>query len=202
MRVLLDESPCEMDARYVGEAIGAAATIAEGRGRMIIDVEVDGRPWSEAQLANLRGDRTEAAEIRLTTADPLALADQVLVDAADALDSADALQREAADLLEGGSRAEAMGRLSAALEAWSSVQRAVSLSAAVLDIDLDDLTVAESSTEQIVATLHLRLTAIRTALESADPVGLADGLRYELPEVVQQWRDLIESMRRALKGAP
>ena len=35
----------------------------------------------------------------------------------------------------------------------------------------------------------------RSALQANDPVGLSDTLLYEMPEVVDEWRRLLEQLR-------
>ena len=43
MRVLLDNDPCPISPASIGEALLAASDIAEGQGRLVIEVLVDGK---------------------------------------------------------------------------------------------------------------------------------------------------------------
>ena len=52
MQVLLDDIPTDIAAQTVGEAIDAAADLADGRGRLIVDVSVDGTHWTQSELAS------------------------------------------------------------------------------------------------------------------------------------------------------
>ncbi len=51
MQILIDDLPCDLDANTVGEAIEGAADLARDRGRLIVDVTVDGARWTQADLA-------------------------------------------------------------------------------------------------------------------------------------------------------
>ena len=200
MRVLLDETPCEIDATYVGEAIAAAAELAEGRGRIIVDVQVDGQSWGDAQLSDLARDRTEADDVQLTTADPRALVSQTLGDASEVLAGADQLQREAAELIEANAIPEAMEKLREALGTWDSVVLAITMGGQMLNLDLEAVEVDGVPTHLVIAGLKDRLRMVRSALQSHDPIGLSDTLLYELPEIIQSWRDLLEQLQRTVQG--
>jgi hypothetical protein len=202
MRVLLDDSACPVQARYAGAAVAAACAVAEEHGRLVVEVHVDGEPWCDERLDDLEGDRTEASEVRLVTAEPRALITQTLDDASGALQAADALQREAAELLESRRAAVAMQKLGEAIAIWSSVQQAVALCGRVIALDLDRVTVDGVPAEELVRSLTQRLASLRGALEVGDHVGLSDTLRYELPPVVQEWRDLLAELIRLVNREP
>ena len=65
MRVLIDNSPCAVDADSVGEAVAAAASVAEKSGRMIVEVIVDGDHWTEAQITSASCASQSAEEVVL-----------------------------------------------------------------------------------------------------------------------------------------
>ena len=92
MQILLDDIPCNVEARTVGEAIEGGADLARDRGRLIVDVTVDGSQLSEADLASPAQQTRTAQVVRLVTADPVELVRQTLDDAREALAEADELQ--------------------------------------------------------------------------------------------------------------
>ncbi|MHC4948098.1 MAG: hypothetical protein ACYTG1_07535 [Planctomycetota bacterium] len=195
MRVLLDETPCDIEARTVGEAIAAGAALAEGHGRLIIEIVVDGAPWTDERLHQPGGVSAAADEVRLVSADRAALVRTTLGEATDALEEADRLQQEAAALLQGDRASEAMPLVAEALSIWSSVREALELTAEAVGLRLDLVVVDGTPAAAIVSGLGDRLRSLRAALQHGDPVALADTLLYELPGDIAAWRGLLDELR-------
>jgi hypothetical protein len=195
MRVLLDERPCDTDPASIGEAIADAASVAEAQGRIVIEVLVDGVAWTEHELDSsvLRAGRAE--EIRLTTANLSALVLETLDEAADSLVEADRLQREAAVMIQSGRQAEAMDQLGAALDIWLGAHDTVVKCAQAATVDLESIVVGTRTLPEHVQTLQRHLQTLHGALASGDPVGVADTLLYDLPEVVADWREVLATLR-------
>lgn len=194
MRVLLDHAVCDMKVDSVEEAIAAAADLAHESGRMIVEVVIDGRSWTQADLADVR-DLSPCEELHLTTADPVKLVAQTFAEAGEALREAERLQQAAAELIQADQMSSAMEKLSEALSIWSSVQQAVSMGADVAGLELD-VEISAAGLDGVIDRLNTHLKTIRESLESRDPVGLADALLFELPEMNVQWRGLLESLGR------
>ena len=195
MRVLLDDEPCDMTARSIGEAIEAAAALAESRGRVIVDVYVDGSRWTSDQLVAPRESDSLAAEVNIVSADPAALVEYTFSQATEALGDADRLQREAAELIQADDSRQAMNRLGEAITIWLSVQQAVSDGSQIIGLDLDPIVVDGVPVPQTIQRLHEQLQSLRGALAAADSISLSDTLLYELPAVVDEWRAMIEHLR-------
>ena len=136
MRVLIDDHESGIEANTVAEAISAGASIAEDRGRLIVEVVVDGTRLSEQQLDAPQCLELAADEVVLASADRREVICQVFHDAAMALDQVDDLQREAAELIQQDEAGPAMERLAEALTIWSSVQQAVELGTRTAPVDL------------------------------------------------------------------
>ena len=197
MRVLLDEQLCNVSADSVDQAIASAAALAQEKGRIIVEVMVDGRQWSHTtpeSSASAQGSTSPAGEVRLTSADPAQLMNEVYADAASALSEADQLQRQAAELLQTGSTIDAMQKLNDAVSIWMSVQRAVSMGTQLQSsLNRTDIeTVSQPTLAAAVDHLNGKLGEIRSALQRGDTVALADTLLYDLPNVVEQWRQLLK----------
>jgi hypothetical protein len=197
MKVLLDDMPCEVNAKTVGEALDAAAALAERDGRLIVDVSVDGMQWTQSDLS--RPDRTAAgAEIvRFTSAAPRELVRQTFADAADALLEADDLQRETARLLQADRRVISLDKLNEAISIWLQVQEAIVKGSQLAGLNLDDVALPKPIGESI-GTLNERLRAVHSALAAQDVTSLADTLLYEFPEVVEEWRSILAELQRLL----
>jgi hypothetical protein len=70
------------------------------------------------------------------------------------------------------------------------------LGAEVLALNLEKTVIDSTPVPQIIEELNERLRAVQVALEVKDPIGLADTLLYEFPDVVEQWRRLLQDMHR------
>ncbi len=194
MRVLLDDQPCDTEATTIGEAIAGAAAMARERGRVVVEVCIDGAPWTARELDSPDLSRRTADEISLVSTDLRELVAKTLTDAAGALTEADALQRAAAKGIQANEHAPAMEKLGEALSIWSSVRESVVKACEATRIDLEALRIADESVQTSVDLLHDRLRTVRAALEADDPVALSDTLLYELPEAVVAWREMIHGL--------
>ncbi len=198
MRIMLDDMPCDVTATTVGEAIDAAAALAEDRGRLIVDVAVDGRRWTETELASPDRHADIAEVVRLTSARPAELVRQTFTDAAEALLDADGLQREAAELLQSDERTVSLDKLNDAISIWLSVREAIVKGTQLVGLDLDEVTVGDVPIGDTIRRLNERLEVIRSTLGQGDEIGLADTLLYEFPSVVEEWRGVLAELQRRL----
>ena len=194
MQILIDEVPCNVDAGTVGEAIESASDLARDRGRLIVDVSVDGSRLTEADLESSRRHGETARIIRFTSADPVEIVTHTFQDAEEALADADVLQREAAELLQSDMHTVSMDKLNEAVSIWLSVQEAILKGAQVVGLDLDTVHVDGASVQELIARLNERLTAVRRSLQDRDVIALADTLLYEFPQIVEQWRGLLRDL--------
>ncbi len=195
MQILIDEVPCNVDAGTVGEAIESASELARNRGRLIVDVTVDGRRLTEADLASSRRHDEAAEIIRFTSADPVEIVTHAFEDAQDALTEADELQREAAELLQSDQHTVSMDKLNEAVSIWLSVQEAIVKGAQVVGLDLDTVHVDGTPFQEVIHRLNGCLKIIRRGLQDRDEIALADTLLYEFPQIVEQWRGLLRELR-------
>ena len=202
MRVLLDDQPCDVRADSVGQTIAAAASLAEARGRMIVEVNVHARSWTGSEVGEPGSSimRSTTGEVRLTSVQPADLVRTIFHDAAQALAEADSLQQSAAQLLQAGQTTAAMSKLSDAVGIWSAVQQALIMGAQAAGMDLEALLAADDR-RRAVASLNTHLKTIRAALETGDPVGLSDTLLYDLPDVVTHWRSLLHDLGQRIARA-
>ena len=198
MQILLDDMPCNVEARTVGEAIEGGADLARDRGRLIVDVTVDGSHLSEADLASPAQQTRTAQVVRLVTADPVDLVRQTLNDAREALTEADELQREAAELLQSDEHTVSMDKLTEAISIWLCVQEAVIKGAQLMGLDLDAEGSGDQELPDAIRRLRERLDTVHRALQSRDEIGLADTLLYEFPQVIEQWQRVLAELQGRL----
>lgn len=208
MRVLLDNRACpltDVAADSIGAAVAQAADLAERAGRRVIDVEVDGEPWSDADLASAERLRGTAEEIRLTSVRPVDLLRDTFRHAAEALVEAETCQREAAKLLQGDRTQAGLDELGAALSVWMNIQQAVRDGLAFGGVELDSVERTCPGFNASLTELNLRLTALRDAMRLGDAVALCDCLLYEFPATTRRWAEVLTELARqseALLAAP
>ena len=201
MRIWLDEDPCEVDARTVGQAIDAAAAIADGKGRLIVEVVVDDTPWSAGDL-DIEGRLDQVAkEVRMMSADPGTLVIEAFRDTAAVLTEADSLQQEAARQIQADHRTEAMESLARAVDIWMTLQETVLKGAEAVGLNLDEVRVDDSLLSDSIARLNDWLLIIRNALSDGDQIALADTLAYEMPRVVKSWQSILEELITLVEGS-
>lgn len=195
MQVLLDSDPCEVKAQTVGQAISAAAALAQTRGRLIIDVIVDGLRLSEQQLESAEQNDATAETVEFITAEPKELVLQTFEDAAEALTDADTLQKEAAQLLQSDQSIVCMDKLAEALSIWLTVQQAIVKGSQVVELQLDNISVKKIPITESIARLNENLQLLRSALQQDDQVAVADALLYEFPDIIKEWRTILEYLQ-------
>ena len=121
MKVTLDEIEIEIETPTLAEGLKQAIAAAETKGRVVIEATLDGCPLTDEQLTDPPSDVTPDADLRLMSANPVALVRATLYEAADALDDSARLQAKASDLIERGESEDAMDILSEILSVWQAV---------------------------------------------------------------------------------
>jgi hypothetical protein len=139
--------------------------------------------------------------VRLVSADPGHLVRHAMLDASEALQQVETLQRHAAESIQAGQLAAAMTPLGEAMTLWQSVRQTVADGAALVGLDLSTLQVEGAPAAQVVGRLTDQLRSLKNALAANDHIGLSDALLYELPEVIDEWRGLLEQMHAAAGSA-
>jgi hypothetical protein len=87
-----------------------------------------------------------------------------------------------------------MDHIRHALAVWQQAQQALLQSAQLLDVPLDDLTVADRPMAELVDELGELLNQVREQLTAGDFLGLADTLAYPLTDALDTWAALIDAM--------
>jgi len=191
MAVYLDDQAAQIDGETLGAVLGAAQADLDARGRIVVEVRVDGESLTGSQLDERWEQAVADHEVKLYTADPASVAIEPLEQVRDRLGEAQTLQADAADLLQQDRGAEAFAKVAEAMSVWQQAQQAVSKSAQLLRLDLDNLTVEGRSVPELTDQTLAQLQELKGLLEGGDPVGLADALAYEWPEVTRRWEVLI-----------
>lgn len=196
MNVLLDDSPIDVEAPTLAAAMAAGVELAQGRGRAVIEVLVDGQAVRGDDLVDASTRPIPGARVELFTADPVELVSQSLRDASAALEASRAAHSEIAGRLQAGTdTAEALSDLSGTLSVWQGVQDVLARGYALLGMDPSGLDLSALGAGKDVGTLLTelgeRLREVRRSLEDHDLAALADTIGYELEPLAGVWASVL-----------
>lgn len=213
MNVILDGQPLEFSgAQTLAGAMRAAGEAAGARGRVIVEVYVDGEAAGDAVLE--RPPEVEVGgEVRMVSVEPRALVRVTLMDAADALEAARKSQRASAELIQKGSVEEALKPLAEAIRTWQTVRDALEKSAGILGITIGELgprgamlpaaTIGGAGPspgfDAMITDLAVRLSEIKRSLAGQDWSALADVLEYEMGEQTDRWKSALATAAEGLR---
>lgn len=199
MHVFLDDRAIGGEAASLAEALRAGVAAAERVGRMIVEVQADGERVSDEVLGDPARHPASIGEIRLLSADPVAMVADALKEAGLLLVEAKGRQGDAATAFVTGDLGAGTEHLKAVVGAWQSVQDAVSKSAAVLGIDLGTLEFQGGDGEMHpardeIAGLAALLNDLLGAVSRQDWSASADVLDYDLAGAADLWGAMIRRL--------
>ncbi|MEM6458961.1 MAG: hypothetical protein AAF710_06175 [Planctomycetota bacterium] len=194
MQVILDELPVTLTGPSLGALLEEARDRLADGGRVVVEVAVDGAKLDEDAIDRRRAEDVAAYEVRLTSADPKALAVETLRQVDERLTDAETAQREAADLLQSDEPQPALKKVGESIEAWLQVQQAVLHSATLLGLNLDAIDIDGEPAHALTEQALDRLNDVKDHLQAGDTVALADSLAHEWPATTAKWHRLIERL--------
>ena len=200
MEISIDGSTVDLDVRDLDGALEAANRHLSTTGRIVVEVEADGRVLMGDDLEAARTSGVLPAELVLQSADPRDLASEALEHVRVGLQEASRLQVEAAESLQRDDLPTAMERIRTVVDHWQNVQQVVMQVGSLIDGDIGTIRVGATSVEDAVTGLAERLRALRTLLGDRDTVGLADELMYIWPEVCTQWDAMLRAIIDVVNG--
>ncbi len=201
MKVYLDDEPMELDAPSLRTAFGSAVELANGRGRVIVDVLIDGTPIPGDLIADPSDEPMAGEELRFTSAEPRAMVRETLLDAVEALDQVIEHQREAADLVMAGKIDSVRASLEPVVGIWQAVVLAIQRGAELLDLELDALRVEGEPLSVRIAGLSERLGEVIRAVDRSDWSALADTLAYDMGDQAIAWQTMLQELAQSIYPA-
>lgn len=199
MPILLDDAPLDVTGHRLGDALQAAQAQCDAEGRMLVEVRLNGNVVTGDALDEHAEKSIDNADLRLYSADPIALSLSILNQIEHRLADAEAMQQEAAELLQRGESQAGLIKVGAAVEPWLQTQQAVLQSAALTGVTLDTLEVDGKPLQACITELVTRLKELRDLVNAKDTVALADVLQYEWPETTQRWRSLVGVLKDQIR---
>ena len=200
MAIYLDDEAMDLAGAGVGAVDDLRAVLVAARerlgdrGRVVVEVEVDGRRLGTDELERAEAVDVRGREVRLVSEDPRSLAVEALEGVRDRLHDAEAQQERAADLLQRGDSAGGLRAVGEAVHAWSQTQAAVLHASSLLGVDVDALDVKGARGAELRERLVEQLRELTRLIGAGDTVALADALAYEWPETTRRWDTLIEAL--------
>jgi hypothetical protein len=201
MRILLDETETSLKAQTVGDALRQAADLVGQRGRLIVEVEVDGIRWSEEDLATPETSERAAGELKLLTAHPAELLRETFTQASEAIVAVEEIQCEAAKRMQAGRTKEGLQALLEALAVWGAVQTGISRGLDIGVLSLDDLRARGLDVDGSMQALEAKLRDLRQAIVEQDYTALSDCLLYEFPAIAQRVAALLRALAREAEAS-
>jgi hypothetical protein len=197
MRAFVDQTDMG-EVATLGAGIEAARQRATDRGRVVVEVKLDGRALTDEELQQgLAGEGgVSGARLDCTTVAPAELVATSFAQASGALDEARALQADAAGALRAGDINTALANLGEVVGVWEAVKQTLDDGPGLLGRPLGELLPGASAQEEGVR-LAAALTALKTTLADQDWSTLADVLEVELDQQAERWVELLAQASRA-----
>lgn len=185
MQVYLDGQLIDDAGTTLGRAIDSAR--ARAAGRMIVQATADGTPVPACDLDEPPSRSPYAAAVEFASADPRALLNQTLNDAADLLAEVRDRQAAASALLQSGKVEEAVLAVGTVLECWSTVRDALTLVVRAAPAECYD-GVEREELSAAVESLARGLGEIKRSMSMEDWASLSDLLGWDMPECAERLR--------------
>ncbi|MFQ5590113.1 MAG: hypothetical protein ACE5HE_03020 [Phycisphaerae bacterium] len=161
-------------------------------GRIVVSLRCDGQSVPANGMAPALAKHSSTVDrLDVITGTRQALVVDAMNQAAAALENTEDQCRQVAELLVEGSTAEGIKILGQCLGVWQQVYSAVTQSLQMLELEPEELTVADEPLVDLICRPKDVLLQVKEALESQDHVLLADIMQYEFDSVIHQWRDVV-----------
>ncbi len=180
------------------KTIGQVLSHVHTRKRLVINMLIDGEEPNLDRMGDVKRSPLNGHTLFIETAEPRAMALEVLCEVEQQLDEADRLKGEAVDLLQRNAAVRAMERLSGCFSTWQNAQESLLKTAQLLRIDLKLVTVAGRSLAEVIGSFIGQLREVKQAMEDRDFVTLADVLTREMTETSHHWHEAIGALRGAI----
>ncbi len=202
-----------LDGRIIGEELAETATISSaieyarrslaGSGDIILGIACDGRDVGVDQIADVLPRAVQEFDrVEFTSGDASGAVIEALSETRLAILDTYATVQQAADDLSTGRIAAGMNGLVRCVNAWSQVHEAVVSGGQLLSLDFEQLVLNGRPLLDWLGDLNRKLRDIKSAVENQDHVLLADILRYEIDQTLQQWEDMLTALIELVRTGP
>ncbi len=180
------------------ETIGHVLSHVHTRNRLVVNLLIDGEEPDLDRMSDVKRVKLLGHTLFIETAEPRAMALEVLDEVEEQLAEADRLKGEAVDLLHRNAAVRAMERLSGCFSTWQHAQESILKTAQLLRIDLTHVTIDGRPLSDVMNDFAGQLREVKHAMEDRDFVTLADVLTYEMTQTSRHWHEAIDALRGAI----
>jgi len=200
MKATLDGQELVLARPSLAAALEAGASQARDRGRIVIEVMMNGQSLEGDALDNASDEPSADARVDMTTADPASLVRVTLFDAADAMEGSRDEHEACAEMIHRGDVAQAMGLLGQLLATWQAVREAIIQGGAAMGQPLDSFA-TQGALEARTEVLSRQLDALKQAVADDDLSTVADILEEDLSDEAGRWAKALRLIAEAMKDA-
>ena len=183
------------DAPDLDTALERARVHAESKGRLIIDILVDGEPATDALFDEDASTLPAINELRFTTANTNEMVHETLQTTIESIELLKADQAAGVQQLREGHITDSMESMRAIMEGWQAIRDIVDQIAQITNIDIFTLQEGDQTGAQLVESLSKALAEVRETLNTEDWSSLGDIIEYDLTELADQWSTLLLAMQ-------
>lgn len=203
----LDGKPLPIDG--IGDDATVCAVIERAKTTLkdtdgdsiLLEVICDGEAIDAARLASTMGEPlSNFSRVEFVSGSRRTVVVESLTASKRSIGDTFELVREAAEQLNAGSVAAGMQRLIDCVEIWSQAHEAMISSGHLLELDLEELVIADKHVFEWLREPATKLREIRDAIESRDHVMLVDILRYEMEDFLQGWEKMLDAYAEYVSG--
>jgi len=199
MAVTVDSEP--LKAEELGlYTLGQVLSHLKRANRLVVHVLIDGQEPNLDRLVEIRKSAVSNHTVFIETTEPKAMAIEILGEVEKQLGEADRLKSEATTLLQKNQNVKAMEKLSGCFVTWQNAQESLQGTAQLLNIDLNQILVADRKISEILSEVADQLKQIKSSLENRDFVTLSDLLIYETTETTSQWQQAVGAMQKLIQS--
>lgn len=165
--------------------------------RMVVGIRCDDNDVpGDAMVKTLGQPVASVRKLEVITSTRCDLVIAAMAQAAAALRETDAACKQVGTLLSEGKTTEGIRSLGECLAVWQQIHEAVTKSVAMLELDLESMSIREEPFLAVLGRPRDVLVQIKEALTAQDYVLLSDLLQYEFEELTDQWYAVIAAIRQ------
>src|SRR5688500_1981992 len=138
------------------------------RHRLVVNLLIDGEEPDLDRMSDVKRVLLNGHTLFIETAEPRAMALEVLAEVEEQLAEADRLKGEAVDLLQRNAAVRAMERLSGCFSTWQHAQESVLKTAQLLRLDLAGITIEGRRLVDVLNEFAGQLREVKHAMEDRD----------------------------------
>ncbi len=189
MKVFIDEEErIDLEDLGIKEIVSKVEEEVKKSGRVVMRVEVDGKPIDEKKLGEM--DLSDAREIAFITKSVRDLVSESLNDLRIYLPKLVGGLKDIASLFRVGEFKKGLGLLPKAVEGLGWLIKVFEYTAVILGVEWSEYKEVDFDRER--DELIEKMGEISTALENRDFIRLSDLLAYEIAPTVERWEKLAD----------